>query len=163
MRNVLSFATLLSFFCFADAIAYELPVNALTYGMTSTSNSAEDAPYESTFASSEFVICKKNVLTRGQADSCYSDEIDRVNAEINGLMNTIADSKSLPTDAKINYIKSVKIDLNRIDYLCDVFNVGEDGKVSKEQSNEGITSTYLCRLNRLSILKKNITQAVNEL
>ncbi|WP_213322312.1 hypothetical protein [Klebsiella aerogenes] len=163
MRNTFLFSVLISSLCMTSALAYELPANALTYGMTSISNSAVDAPYGPPFASSEFVICKKNALTRGQADSCYSDEIDRKIAGINTLMNAIADSKSLPSNAKLNYINSVKVDLHRIDYLCDIFNIDENGKISKESNNEGITSTYLCRLNRLSLLKQNITQAVNEL
>ena len=163
MKKTFLLASLLSFLCLARAFAYELPANALTYGMTAPSNAAEDAPYGGSTASSEFVICRKNAETGGQATACFSDEIDRINAQINSLMNVIADAKTLPPDAKINYISNVKTDLHRIDYLCDIFAMGENGKINKSPSQSAIDSTYLCRLNRLSVLKGNIAQAINEL
>lgn len=163
MRKTFLFASLLSCLYLVKAIAYELPVNALTYGMETPSRVADDAPYRGQLASSEFVICRKNAETGGQATACLSDEIDRINAQINSLMNVIADSKTLPSDAKVNYISRVKTDLHRIDYICDVFAVDENGEINKSPPAEAIDSTYLCRLNRLSILKESVTQAVNEL
>lgn len=163
MRKKILFASLVSCLCLAKAIAYELPANALTYGMEAPSKVADDAPYEGPSASSEFVICRKNAETGGQATECFSDEIDRINYQINSLMNVIADSKTLPSDVKVDYISRVKTDLHRIDYLCDVFAINEDGKINKSPPAEAIDSTYLCRLNRLSILKESITQAIKEL
>lgn len=159
MRKKWLFASLLSFLCVTSVMAYELPLNALTYGMVTPSNAADDAPYGGSAASSEFVICKKEAETGGQFDACLSDEVGRINSEINALMNTIADSKVLPADVKGKYISGVKTDLYRIDYLCNVFNVDDTGKIK----NNDFTSVYSCQLNRLSVLKASIIKAVNEL
>ncbi|MFW0766685.1 hypothetical protein ACN0IV_12680 [Trabulsiella odontotermitis] len=153
-------------FCSAltiNALAYQLPVNALSYGLTTPQHSVEDPTYGGGAASAGFITCMKEAMTGGQANACYSDEIDRINHDIDSLMNAVFDSKTVPNDAKIRYIKGVKTDLNRINYLCDIFKIDAEGNKIDDSDSADVGAIYSCRINRLSSLKSSITRTVNEI
>ncbi|ECN6005580.1 hypothetical protein ZD68_06095 [Salmonella enterica subsp. enterica serovar Brandenburg] len=157
---------LFAFYCSAftlNTLAYELPINALSYGLMTPQHAAEDPVYGGNTASTDFNICLKGAMTGGQANACYSDEIYRIERDIDSLMNTIFDSKTVPNDAKINYINQVKTDLNRINYFCDIFKITSSGKKNDDSNSIEIGMVYGCRINRLNVLRSAITRAVNEL
>ncbi|QIU88289.1 hypothetical protein [Yokenella regensburgei] len=159
MRNLLWLVALLTSVSIESASAYELPMNALTYGMTSPSQIAEDPAYGGNSASTEFEVCVQEAPSSGAWNSCAGDEAERITNNINSLLKVISNNKTLPADAKNGYVNKVKTDLRRIDYLCNVFQIDKDGKASDEYN----TSINACRMNRLATLKYYVTQAVKEL
>ncbi|WP_337049949.1 hypothetical protein [Serratia fonticola] len=160
MSKKIFLTTILVAFLTQQAMAADLSLNALTYGLTSIPNAAKDPDYSSDKASTEFNLCMADAPSGGAANGCVTDESVKIRDDINSLMNHVSETPNLNNDDKKILINSVKTDLYRIDYLCNVFLIGADGKIN--DSYDGIANSYVdsCELSRLFVLKKFITDMI---
>ncbi|AYN26354.1 hypothetical protein D8682_04690 [Buttiauxella sp. 3AFRM03] len=162
MKKLVFLAAVFVSFIAQPAFSYDLPQGALTYGLTSIQNSADDPVYGGNLASTEFNICMSEAPSGGAASNCLSDESGKIRKEIDALMHQFYESITLPADAKIRYIDSVKTDLHKIDYLCKMFNIDSTGEMYIVYNNHIRNEIITCEISRLSVLRDSVTRALSD-
>lgn len=133
-----------------------------TYGwMSINGNSISDEKIDTSLLSDSYKVCVKDALTSGQYNSCLDQEGDDIIENIHKMLD-VMDSSLVLKDKEHNAAlrKTTITNINRINYLCDVFLINE--KSEKQPDNwMPYSDVATCRTWRLYLLSKFVSESIH--
>ncbi|EKQ3386256.1 hypothetical protein QRK96_004298 [Escherichia coli] len=132
-----------------------------TYGwMSINGSSISDEKIDTSLLSDSFKVCIKDALTSGQYNGCLDQEGDDIVENIHKMLD-VMDNSFILKDKERNAAlrKATIININRINYLCNVFLINEKGE--KQPDNfMPYSDVATCRTWRLYLLSKFVSEAI---
>ncbi|ECD4584281.1 hypothetical protein AH580_19070 [Salmonella enterica subsp. enterica serovar Montevideo] len=130
-----------------------------TYGwMSINGSSISDENIDTSLLSGSYKVCVKDALTSGQYNSCLDQEGDDIVENIHKMLDVMDNSLILKDKERNAALRKATItNINRINYLCDVFLINE--KREKQPDNfMPYSDVATCRTWRLYLLSKLVSE-----
>ncbi len=130
-----------------------------TYGwMSINGSSISDENIDTSLLSDSYKVCVKDALTSGQYNSCLDQEGDDIVENIYKMLDVMDNSLILKDKERNAALRKATItNINRINYLCDVFLINE--KREKQPDNfMPYSDVATCRTWRLYLLSKLVSE-----
>ncbi|HFP3639828.1 TPA: hypothetical protein ACHTJ6_004595 [Escherichia coli] len=132
-----------------------------TYGwMSINGSSISDENIDTSLLSDSYKACVKDALTSGEYNSCLDQEGDDIVENIHKMLDVMDNSLILKDKERNAALRKATItNINRINYLCDVFLINE--KREKQPDNfMPYSDVATCRTWRLYLLSKSVSEVM---